>query len=149
MSGCAITAVALWSIFYKHQYVSLLATPTYALTSYGLLTAGIFATLTALFGCYVVWRDQRSLICCVSIGKASEFSFFYASLFKINFFFYLSLIISFSQKSICINSKSNEFRLIFNKFSKFRLILTKFDLKSVINQFCNKPFNVHNKSLYL
>lgn len=73
MSGCVITAVALWSILYKHQYVSLLATPTYALTSYGLLTAGIFATLTALFGCYVVWRDQRSLICCVSIEKTSNF----------------------------------------------------------------------------
>ncbi|XP_031636163.1 CD151 antigen-like [Contarinia nasturtii] len=67
MSGCIITAVAVWSIFWKHHFASLLVTPTYALTSYGLLIAGILATLTAFFGCYVVWRDQRSLICCYSL----------------------------------------------------------------------------------
>lgn len=67
MSGLVITAVALWSILWKHQFISLMAEPLYPLASYGLLAAGLFATLTALFGCYAVWRDQRSLVCCVSV----------------------------------------------------------------------------------
>lgn len=66
MSGGAVTAVALWSIIWKHQYISLLVTSVYPVASYGLLISGILATGTALFGCYVVWRDQRSMICCVS-----------------------------------------------------------------------------------
>lgn len=85
MSGCAITAVGLWSVFFKHQYVSLLATPTYALASYGLLTAGIFATLTALFGCYVVWRDQRSMICCVSAIFSIEINNEFFEIFNIKY----------------------------------------------------------------
>lgn len=67
MSGLAITAVAVWSILWKHQFISLMAEPMYPLASYCLLAAGLLATLTALFGCYAVWRDQRSLVCCVSV----------------------------------------------------------------------------------
>lgn len=77
MSGCAITLVALWSIFWKHQYISLLVNAVYPFISYGLLMSGILASGAALFGCYVVWRDQRSMICCVSNGLLHQPNMWY------------------------------------------------------------------------
>lgn len=74
MSGVAVTAAAVWTIIWKHQYVSLLATPTYVLASYGLLLAGVLTIGGAIWGCCGIWREQRSMLCCVSINHYAMIS---------------------------------------------------------------------------
>lgn len=109
MSGCIIIAIALWSILWKHQYVSLLMTSVYPLISYGLLISGIFATFTAIFGCYVVWRDQRSMICCVSIiiffliyQKQTMYIYFNVTIFILFFYRHIQKCKQMFDKKKCI-----------------------------------------------
>lgn len=71
MSGDAVIAVAIWTIFWKHDYISLLATPSYFLISYGLLLSGVLAVTAATWGCCSVWRELRSMLCVVSIAYKS------------------------------------------------------------------------------
>lgn len=67
MSGDAVIAVALWTIFWKHEYISLLATPWYFVITYGLLLSGLLAVSAAIWGCCSIWREARPMICGVSI----------------------------------------------------------------------------------
>lgn len=67
MSGDAVIAVAIWTIFWKHEYISLLATPWYFLITYGLLLSGLLAVSAAIWGCCSIWREARPMICGVSI----------------------------------------------------------------------------------
>lgn len=68
MAGVAVLAIAIWTIIWKHQYVSLFATSTYVIASYGLFVAGVLTVSAAIWGCCGIWREQRSMLCCVSIG---------------------------------------------------------------------------------
>lgn len=70
MSGLVILAVAVWTVFWKHQYVSLLSTTNYAIGTYSLLAAGLLALLGGFIGCCGVWREQRPMLLLVrNIGK--------------------------------------------------------------------------------
>ncbi|XP_046673571.1 LOW QUALITY PROTEIN: CD151 antigen-like [Homalodisca vitripennis] len=62
LSGCGVLAVGLWSVLYKHQYVSLLTTVTYALTAYVLVIAGALVLFVVILGCCGVWRENRCLL---------------------------------------------------------------------------------------
>lgn len=66
MSGNAVIATAIWTIFWKHKYITLFATPWYLIIAYGLLVAGVLAITTAIWGCCGIWRESRSMICVVS-----------------------------------------------------------------------------------
>ncbi|WP_278924693.1 tetraspanin family protein, partial [Pseudophaeobacter profundi] len=57
-----VLAVGLWSVIYKHQYVSLLTTSTYVLTGYVLVVAGALVLLVVILGCCGVWRENRCLL---------------------------------------------------------------------------------------
>lgn len=67
MSGIGVAGVAIWTIFCKHQYISLLVTSSYAIGTYALLVAGLMAVFGGFLGCCGVWREQRAMILCVSI----------------------------------------------------------------------------------
>lgn len=62
MSGLVILAVTVWTVFWKHQYVSLLSTTNYAIGTYSLLAAGLLALLGGFIGCCGVWREQRPML---------------------------------------------------------------------------------------
>lgn len=62
LSGCGVLAVGLWSVIYKHQYVTLLTTSTYALTGYVLVLAGALVLLVVILGCCGIWRENRCLL---------------------------------------------------------------------------------------
>lgn len=66
MSGLVIIGVTVWTVLWKHHYVSLLSTTNYAIGTYSLLAAGLLAVLGGILGCCGVWREQRALLLGVS-----------------------------------------------------------------------------------
>lgn len=62
MSGLVIIGVTVWTVLWKHHYVSLLSTTNYAIGTYSLLAAGLLAVLGGILGCCGVWREQRALL---------------------------------------------------------------------------------------
>uniref|UniRef100_U5ET06 Tetraspanin n=1 Tax=Corethrella appendiculata TaxID=1370023 RepID=U5ET06_9DIPT len=62
MSGLIIVGVTLWTIFWKHQYISLLSTLNYVIGTYTLLVAGILAIFAGVLGCCGIWREHRAMI---------------------------------------------------------------------------------------
>lgn len=62
LSGGGVLAVGLWTVLYKHDYVPLLTTVTYALTAYVLILAGGLVVVVAVIGCCGVWRENRCLL---------------------------------------------------------------------------------------
>lgn len=59
MSGLAILAVGIWTLIAKHSYVTLLASSTYAATTYILLATGAIIFLLGFLGCCGVWHENR------------------------------------------------------------------------------------------
>lgn len=66
MSGIGVTTIGIWTIFWKHQYISLLETSNYAIGTYALLAAGTLTIFGGVLGCCGIWREQRALLLCVS-----------------------------------------------------------------------------------
>lgn len=66
MSGLVIVGITLWTVFWKHHYISLLSTTNYAIGTYSLLAAGLLAVLGGILGCCGVWREQRAMLLGVS-----------------------------------------------------------------------------------
>ena len=66
MCGIGVSVVAIWTIFWKHDYISLLITSSYAIGTYALLAAGLIAVFGGFVGCCGVWREERTLLFCVS-----------------------------------------------------------------------------------
>uniref|UniRef100_A0ABK8G356 Tetraspanin n=1 Tax=Anopheles gambiae TaxID=7165 RepID=A0ABK8G356_ANOGA len=62
ISGSIIIGVTLWTIIWKHQYISLLSTTNYVTGTYALLTAGLFAVCGGILGCCGVWREHRGVL---------------------------------------------------------------------------------------
>ncbi|XP_040164117.1 CD151 antigen-like isoform X1 [Anopheles arabiensis] len=62
ISGSIIIGVTLWTIIWKHQYISLLSTTNYVTGTYALLTAGLFAVFGGILGCCGVWREHRGVL---------------------------------------------------------------------------------------
>uniref|UniRef100_A0A182YE10 Uncharacterized protein n=1 Tax=Anopheles stephensi TaxID=30069 RepID=A0A182YE10_ANOST len=62
ISGLVIIGVTLWTIFWKHQYISLLSTTNYVIGTYALLAAGLLAVVGGVLGCCGVWHEQRGVL---------------------------------------------------------------------------------------
>lgn len=62
VSGVAVLGVAIWTIFWKHQYVSLLATSTYLVGTYALAVAGTLAIIGSILACCGIFYEHRALI---------------------------------------------------------------------------------------
>lgn len=58
---------AVWTIFWKHKYITLLASHNYAFAAYGLFLAGALAIIGGIFGWCGVWRENRAILLCVSV----------------------------------------------------------------------------------
>lgn len=70
VAGLAVFSVGLWTVIGKHQYVSLLSTITYPMAAYVLLAAGTLATIASVLGYCGLWRENRSMLLCVSIRRS-------------------------------------------------------------------------------
>lgn len=63
---------AVWTIFWKHKYISLLSSHNYAFAAYGLFLAGGLAIIGGIFGWCAVWRENRAILLCVSTLESIE-----------------------------------------------------------------------------
>lgn len=91
MSGVAVTTVAVWTIAWKHQFVSLLETKFYIIISYVLLSAGLLSIATVFLGCYGIRSDKKSAICLVSRLDSVIVRLVLLALRKLSYFVALSL----------------------------------------------------------
>ncbi|KAG4071864.1 hypothetical protein HA402_006025 [Bradysia odoriphaga] len=64
VSGVLVSAVSIWTLFWKHQYVSLLPTPSYIIGTYSLLGAGCLSVLGSFMGLCGICRQYKTLILC-------------------------------------------------------------------------------------
>jgi len=64
ISGVIVTTVSIWTVFWKHQYTSLLPTPSYVIGTYVLLAAGSLSIFGSLIGICGICRQFKSLILC-------------------------------------------------------------------------------------
>ncbi|XP_018603118.1 tetraspanin-11 isoform X2 [Scleropages formosus] len=64
VGGAAVMAVGIWTLIDKSDYLSLLASSTFAASAYILILAGGLVMVTGFLGCCAVIREQRS---CLSV----------------------------------------------------------------------------------
>ncbi|XP_028811316.1 tetraspanin-11 isoform X2 [Denticeps clupeoides] len=64
MGGGAVMGVGVWTLIDKGDYLSLLASSTFAVSAYILILAGGLVMVTSFLGCCAVIREQRS---CLSV----------------------------------------------------------------------------------
>ncbi|XP_024140844.1 tetraspanin-11 isoform X2 [Oryzias melastigma] len=64
MGGAAVLGVGVWTLVEKSDYLSLLASSTFAVSAYILILAGSLVVVTGFLGCCAVIREQRS---CLSV----------------------------------------------------------------------------------
>ncbi|KAJ6645535.1 Tetraspanin-11 [Pseudolycoriella hygida] len=62
MSGVLVTVVSIWTLFWKHQYTSLLPTRSYVIGTYALLAAGCLSVLGSLIGLCGICRQFKTLV---------------------------------------------------------------------------------------
>lgn len=62
MGGGVVMGVGIWTLIDKGDYLSLLASSTFAVSAYILLLAGGLVMVTGFLGCCAVIREQRSLL---------------------------------------------------------------------------------------
>ncbi|XP_074553853.1 tetraspanin-11 isoform X2 [Halichoeres trimaculatus] len=62
MGGAAVLGVGVWTLVEKSDYLSLLATSTFAVSAYILILAGSLVVVTGFLGCCAVIREQRSCL---------------------------------------------------------------------------------------
>lgn len=67
MSGIAVSGVAMWTIFLKLHYASLLASIAYQVGTYGLAVAGTLAIIGGFLGCFGIFYEQKAIILFVSL----------------------------------------------------------------------------------
>ncbi|XP_068611347.1 tetraspanin-11 [Brachionichthys hirsutus] len=60
--GAAVLGVGVWTLVEKSDYLSLLASSTFAVSAYILLLAGSLVVVTGFLGCCAVVREQRSCL---------------------------------------------------------------------------------------
>ncbi len=54
--------VGVWTLVEKSDYLSLLASSTFAVSAYILILAGGLVVVTGFLGCFAVIREQRSCL---------------------------------------------------------------------------------------
>ncbi|KAL0963010.1 hypothetical protein UPYG_G00348350 [Umbra pygmaea] len=63
VGGAAVMGVGIWTLIEKSDYLSLLASSTFAVSAYILILAGALVMVTGLLGCCAIIREQRSCLC--------------------------------------------------------------------------------------
>lgn len=66
--------VGIWTLIDKSDYLSLLASSTFAVSAYILILAGALVMVTGFLGCCAVIREQRSCLSTVrepSLGRVT------------------------------------------------------------------------------
>uniref|UniRef100_A0A1A7WHP6 Tetraspanin 11 n=1 Tax=Iconisemion striatum TaxID=60296 RepID=A0A1A7WHP6_9TELE len=62
VGGAAVLGVGIWTLVEKSDYLSLLASSTFAVSAYILILAGSLVVVTGFLGCCAVIREQRSCL---------------------------------------------------------------------------------------
>ncbi|XP_048011615.1 tetraspanin-11 isoform X1 [Megalobrama amblycephala] len=62
MGGGVVMGVGIWTLVDKGEYLSLLASSTFAVSAYILILAGGLVMVTGFLGCCAVIREQRSCL---------------------------------------------------------------------------------------
>ncbi|KAI4887490.1 hypothetical protein NFI96_017740 [Prochilodus magdalenae] len=62
MGGGVVMGVGIWTLIDKGDYLSLLASSTFAVSAYILILAGALVMVTGFLGCCAVIREQRNLL---------------------------------------------------------------------------------------
>lgn len=62
VGGAAVLGVGIWTLLEKSDYSSLLASSTFAVSTYILILAGSLVVVTGFLGCCAVIREQRSCL---------------------------------------------------------------------------------------
>lgn len=62
VGGDAVLGVGVWTLLVKSDYLSLLASSTFAVLAYSLILAGSLVVVTGFLGCCAVIREQRSCL---------------------------------------------------------------------------------------
>ncbi|XP_076861232.1 tetraspanin-11 isoform X2 [Brachyhypopomus gauderio] len=62
MGGGVVMGVGIWTLMDKGEYLSLLASSTFAVSAYILILAGALVMVTGFLGCCAVIREQRVLL---------------------------------------------------------------------------------------
>ncbi|XP_026219635.1 tetraspanin-11 isoform X1 [Anabas testudineus] len=62
LGGAAVLGVGIWTVVEKSDYLSLLASSTFAVSAYILILAGSLVVVTGFLGCCAVIREQRSCL---------------------------------------------------------------------------------------
>ncbi|EFA02537.1 CD151 antigen isoform X1 [Tribolium castaneum] len=62
LAGLGVLGVAVWTMIDRYQYVTLLASLTYPIIVYFLLSAGALVIFVAFMGCYAVLKSNRLLL---------------------------------------------------------------------------------------
>ncbi|XP_056132580.1 tetraspanin-11 isoform X3 [Lampris incognitus] len=66
VGGAAVLGVGVWTLVEKSDYLSLLASNTFAISAYILILAGGLVVVTGFLGCCAVIREQRSCLSTLS-----------------------------------------------------------------------------------
>ncbi|XP_071057801.1 tetraspanin-11 isoform X2 [Pseudochaenichthys georgianus] len=62
VGGVAVLGVGVWTLVEKSDYLSLLASSTFAVSAYILILAGSMVVVTGFLGCCAVIREQKSCL---------------------------------------------------------------------------------------
>ncbi|CAL8318422.1 unnamed protein product [Lota lota] len=62
VGGAAVLGVGVWTLVEKSDYLSLLASSTFAVSAYILILAGSLVVVTGFVGCCAVIREQKSCL---------------------------------------------------------------------------------------
>lgn len=62
VGGAAVLGVGVWTLVEKSDYLSLLASSTFAVSAYIMILAGSLVVVTGFLGCCAVIREQKSCL---------------------------------------------------------------------------------------
>ncbi len=62
-----VMGVGIWTLVDKGEYLSLLASNTFAVSAYILILAGGLVMVTGFLGCFAVIREQRRCLSTVRV----------------------------------------------------------------------------------
>lgn len=62
LAGLAVMAVGIWTLVFKSDYISLLASGFYLASAYILVVAGVVVMVTGVLGCCATFKERRNLL---------------------------------------------------------------------------------------
>lgn len=72
LAGLAVMAVGIWTLAFKSDYISLLASGFYLASAYILVVAGVVVMVTGVLGCCATFKERRNLLRLVSGGRGGQ-----------------------------------------------------------------------------